>query len=304
MHIVPRIGEVKLARLTKPGVHAFRDALLDAGMNPVTARKVLGSLKAILSEAHGRGHVAQNVAAKVRIELSHRGRGPLQVGVDIPTPADIGRLLGAVDDRLRPVLVTAAFAGLRASELRGLRWGDVDLAGATVTVRQRADHYNLIGMPKSRAGTRVIPVGPMVESALRTWKLKCPPNAGDLVFPGSSGGVADYKSIGRPLATLMVEAGLVDDAGEPKYGWHSMRHFYASWCINRHRDGGLELPAEVVQARLGHASIVMTFDTYGHPFPSTDAELAAAERKLLALAGSSGTKAHPGMTHQPAFLGG
>ena len=53
-------------------------------------------------------------------------------------------------------------------------------------------------------------------------------------------------------------------------GLHSLRHFYASWCINRRVDGGLELPLKVVQARLGHASIQMTADTYGHLFPRGD----------------------------------
>jgi integrase len=64
----------------------------------------------------------------------------------------------------------------------------------------------------------------------------------------------------------------------------ALRHFYASWCINRRADGGLELPAKVVQERLGHSSIVMTMDTYGHLFPRGDdgAELAAAESALLA----------------------
>jgi integrase len=72
---------------------------------------------------------------------------------------------------------------------------------------------------------------------------------------------------------------------QPKYtGLHPLRHFYASWCINRRADGGLELPAKLVQERLGHSSIVMTMDTYGHLFPRTDdgAELAAAESALLA----------------------
>jgi hypothetical protein len=41
-------------------------------------------------------------------------------------------------------------------------------------------------------------------------------------------------------------------------------------CINRKVDGGLELPAKIVQERLGHSSIVMTMDTYGHLFPSAD----------------------------------
>jgi integrase len=74
-------------------------------------------------------------------------------------------------------------------------------------------------------------------------------------------------------------------AARAKYrGLHSLRHFYASWCINRRVDGGLELPLKVVQARLGHASIQMTADTYGHLFPRGDdgAELAAAERAFLA----------------------
>jgi integrase len=79
-----------------------------------------------------------------------------------------------------------------------------------------------------------------------------------------------------------------DDAGEPirlpKYsGLHALRHFFASWCINRKTDGGLELPAKVVQDRLGHSTIVMTLDRYGHLFPPGDdtAGLAAAERILL-----------------------
>ena len=61
------------------------------------------------------------------------------------------------------------------------------------------------------------------------------------------------------------------------------RHFYASWCINRRVDGGLELPLKLVSARLGHASIQMTADRYGHLFPSADdgTELAAADKALL-----------------------
>ena len=75
--------------------------------------------------------------------------------------------------------------------------------------------------------------------------------------------------------------------GKPiaKYpGLHSLRHFYASWCINRKVDGGLELPPKTVQQRMGHASIAITMDVYGHLFPSGDdgAELAAAEAALWA----------------------
>jgi integrase len=71
---------------------------------------------------------------------------------------------------------------------------------------------------------------------------------------------------------------------EVKYtGLHALRHFFASWCINRKADGGMELPPKVVQERLGHSTIAMTMDTYGHLFPRNDdqQELAAAERSLF-----------------------
>jgi len=107
-----------------------------------------------------------------------------------------------------------------------------------------------------------------------------------LVFPNGKGNVETYANIvGRGLQPAMTAAGVVTKSGQAKYtGLHSLRHFYASWCINRRVDGGLELPLKVVQARLGHASIQMTADTYGHLFPRGDdgSELAAAERAFLA----------------------
>jgi integrase len=82
----------------------------------------------------------------------------------------------------------------------------------------------------------------------------------------------------------------VDRKGKPvvtaKYtGLHAFRHFFASWCINRKADGGLELPPKVVQERLGHSSIGMTMDVYGHLFPRGDdgTELAAAAAHLFAV---------------------
>ena len=92
-----------------------------------------------------------------------------------------------------------------------------------------------------------------------------------------------YQTLRWQLAAVQVAAGLAASVDEPKYGWHSLRHFYASWCINRRIDGGLELPLKTVQDRLGHSSIKQTADTYGHLFQSLDdgSELALAERALF-----------------------
>jgi integrase len=124
-----------------------------------------------------------------------------------------------------------------------------------------------------------------VVKALREWKLACPKGPLDLVFPNRHGEIADYLNIvRRGLIPIQIAAGVTDKHGKAKYtGLHALRHFYASWCINRRVDGGLELPLKLVQSRLGHASIQMTADRYGHLFPRGDdgAELAAAEKAFL-----------------------
>jgi integrase len=282
LHIVPRIGKLKLAKLTTPKVHEFVDALMqDLGSKRPTMRKVLVSLKSLLRDAMRRGHVAQNVAVGVRVETDKRSQKKLAVGIDIPTGDEVRRIINAASGQLRVLLIVAIGTGLRASELRGLRWDDVDLKAGELHVRQRADAYRAIGAPKSHSSRRTIPLGPMLVNTLREWKLACP---GDLVFPSPRGGIEHHKSIVRAVDAVMTAANVVAADGMPKYsGLHAFRHFYASWCINRKADGGLELPAKIVQARLGHGSIVMTLDRYGHLFPNGDdgGELAAAEKALF-----------------------
>jgi integrase len=286
-HINPRFGREKLATLTTPRINGFRDDLL-ANLSRPLARKVLTSLKGILSDAQRRGNVAQNVARDVKIGIDPRGKRQLVVGCDIPTPEEMRRILAATADNFyRPLLITAIFTGLRASELRGLPWRNVDLERGEIHVRQRADRYNVLGPPKSKAGRRTIPIGPMVVNTLRAWKLACPLNQHDLVFPSPrEHSILRLDSIVTSgLIPVMIAADVVTAAGGAKYtGLHALRHFYASWCINRRAEGGLELSPKLVQARLGHATLAMTMDTYGHLFPRTDdgAELIAAEKLLLA----------------------
>jgi integrase len=224
-----------------------------------------------------------------------RQKGRLQVGTDIPTRDEIKAIVGALEGRWRPLILTAIFTGLRASELRGLRWSDVDLDRREIHVHQRADRFGTIGKPKSVTGSRTVPASPIVINGLREWKLACPKGDLDLVFPNGAGNVEQLNNIVRRgfqpaqvAAGVALDTGKVNEDGEPvmvaKYtGLHSLRHFYASWCINRREDGGLGLPAKTVQERMGHSSIVMTLDVYGHLFPRGDdeAELAAAEKSLL-----------------------
>src|SRR5262249_45717655 len=159
----------------------------------------------------------------------------LKVGVDIPSGDEVRRIIQAAPDKWRRGLLVLTFAGLRASEVRGLRWHDVDTKRGQLHVRQRADRYKEFGKPKSKTNERTIPLGPHVLNTLKAWKLACPKSEHDLVFPSTEGTVIRLENIiRRGLIPAQKAAGVVTNNGKAKYtGLHALRHFYASWCINR-----------------------------------------------------------------------
>src|SRR5262249_76611 len=147
-------------------------------------RKVISNLKTMLTFAQGRGLVAQNVARGVRIKSDDRDSttGPLRAGVDFPSRPELNAMINNAPDKWRPFIVTPIFTGIRLSELRGLRWSDVDLDTGVIHVRQRADAWGKMGPPKSKAGKRDIPLTPMVANALTAWRDVCTKGELDLVF--------------------------------------------------------------------------------------------------------------------------
>lgn len=315
LHIVPFIGQIRLTALTPVILSKFEDDLHDAGRSTAMIKKVMVSLGSILANAQKRGHVNRNVVRDMRglngggdARAEKRAKGRLRIGVDIPSSEEAKAILGALQGHWRPLLMTAIFCGLRASELRGLAWTDVDFGKARIHVRQRADRYNAIGRPKSEAGDRYVPIpGPLVN-VLREWRLVCPKrDAGkrddndqpvrvlELVFPNGQGKVESLGNIinrglkpAQMRAGVTVDTGEVDEKGQPilaaKYGgMHALRHFYASWLINPVKSGGLGLSPKECQERLGHSSITLTMNVYSHLFErlDDDSEMSAAAAALL-----------------------
>jgi integrase len=254
-HIAPRLGSVKLSRITEQQVEAFRDHLL-AVMSRAMAAKVMVSLRSILRQARRPIDVRLN-------RQPGRHRPKLEVGRDIPTPEQVRAILAAARPPARAILALAALAGLRASEIRGLRWNDLDLKAGEVTIRQRADRWGVVGSPKSAEGRRTVPFGPELMVILKEHKLASAPGA-ELVFP---------NRMGKPYLLANLRRNVLRGIK-----LHNLRHFYASWQL------GLGVPLTTVQRRLGHSTIMLTADIYGHLLPSTPDEraaLAAAERALL-----------------------
>jgi integrase len=139
---------------------------------------------------------------------------------------------------------------------------------------------------------------PMVQNVLKEWKLACPrrrvegSETGELwlVFPTGEGRVEWHSNIvSRGFDPIQIAAGACypdpvkkDEEGKPimqaKYGMHAFRHFFASWIIEQ------GFSPKKLQSLMGHSSIQMTFDTYGHLFPSMEddhAKFAAGELAVV-----------------------
>lgn len=273
LHIVPLCGLRKLSQLTRPMVEGYRDALVERLSRPM-AKRVMRSLGSIISEAQRRGYVAQNVAAGVTVGAQKRAKPKPTIPTKAEMKAIIEASLKSDQPMDAPLIATQIFAGLRASELRGLAWPQIDLKAKTLTVDRRADARNEIGPPKSAAGHRTIPLPDLALSELRKWKLRCPKTELELVFPSERNAVISHTSLHR-LHLLPVQ-----ETAETKrtYSSHAFRHCAASLWIEQ------RVSPKRIQTWMGHSSIQVTFDTYGHLFEQAEADssvMEAVQREVL-----------------------
>src|SRR5450631_2454427 len=194
--------------------------------------------------------------------------------------AELNSLIENSTARRRSFIVVAIFTGMRLSELRGLRWPDVDLDAGVIHIRQRADAWAQMGPPTSKAGKRDIPLAPLALNALKQWRLDCPKGELDLVFPNNRGKIERMWNIHEhtwyPLQIkcgLTVDTGRKDAEGNPvlghRYGFHMLRHAAASLFI-----AYLGWTPKRLQTVMGHSAINMTFDLYGHLFENIEADRA------------------------------
>jgi len=295
LHIVPLLGNAKLAQLTVATIKTFRNDLIAAGRSRDMAKRVVTSLGGILADAQTARQVARNVVREHAQEnrtqtrrhrlIEKRHEQEIKEGVDYPTKPELHAML-QVPGRWHVLVVTAVFSGLRASELRGLTWDHVDLHNGIIQVRQRADRWNELGDVKSSSAKRDVTILPYAVNTLKEWKLACPKSDLDLVFPNNIGGIENLPNIHRRgLGPLQFAAGITTAAEwlaknprmterrakaearrHPKYGLHSLRHTAASLWAER------GYSPKKVQTLMGHSTIAMTLDIYTHLWKSHDQE--------------------------------
>lgn len=284
LHINPLCGSVKLSQLSTPVIEGYRDKLINNLSRPMASR-VLRSMKSIISEAMRHGYVAQNVATSVKIKRQARVKSK----ITIPTQHKLRVLIEAArtsnNPASFPLYCLLIFGGLRASELRGLSWSYVHLSTKKVEIAQRADRTGKIGAPKTAAAHRTIPLPNTAISALKAWKLACPVTDDNLVFPSLAGKVMSWNYLMDHLVTpVQIAIGETQSAdnSQPstviaRWGLHDFRHAAASLWIEQ------RVNPKRVQYLMGHSSITVTFDTYGHLFEQSekDSDTSSAIEKAL-----------------------
>jgi len=255
LHLLPDLGSMKLSRMTTPMLEGFIDELEQAGRSRAMICKLLTTLRSVLSEAQRRGLIAQNVALAVKRRPNNRRNGHTA----LPTKEELNAIITHVEGRWRPLLLTLLFTGIRSSEARGLSWDDIDLERGVLQVRRRADRWNELGAPKSKAGCRTIPLAPMLRKELESWRLSFPRGDLNLVFPNGAGNIETLANIHRRgFAPLLKRLGIVDQKGKHRFRIHDLRHAAASLLIEE------GWSPKKIQTVLGHSSIQMTYDTYEH----------------------------------------
>ncbi|TDI94732.1 MAG: site-specific integrase [Caldithrix sp.] len=221
------------------------------------------------NEAQVQGKIKVNVALPVKPYKKHSQKKR----ADIPPLEDVRGLLEYAPVNLwRPILFVAAMCGLRAGEIRALQWSNIDVERGIISVTRSADIYSQVYPPKSEAGTRDIPVPRIVLKELKLWKMASKPNKENLVFPNTVGNLMAPSSIHQNFwKKALRDLGLVTEDGKGKFRFHDLRHVAASLYI---KSGAQPKKLSVI---MGHSSIKITFDLYGHLWEDLEGDRALAE---------------------------
>lgn len=275
-HLEP-LGWLKLEELRVEHVQE----LLNRKAAILSARSV-SHLRAVLrnalEEARRRGLLVVNVATLVRLST------PVRPDLRILSAQQAQQFLAAVErDRLAALYTLALHIGMRLGELLGLRWEDVDLVGATITVRkalQRIDAQLRLVEPKSRQSRRTIPLSEPVVGALLEHQRQ---QAAEQLAAGprwNDGGFVFASPIGRPLDLTGVSKAFrraLTAAGLTGLRFHDLRHSCTSLLLHAGND-----PRTVADI-LGHSQVRLTLDTYAHTPAARQREALDGMGRLLSL---------------------
>jgi integrase len=262
--IAPAIGSIPLEKLTEEDIAAWVKHLETAKGSHKTIKNKHGFLSGALAAAVPR-HIPANPAAGRRLP---KGAGDETDALDrLLSHDEFNRLLDATTDHWKPLIEFLVASGFRWGEASALKPGDVDRDNGTVKVRRAWKHSSAgytIGPPKTKRSRRTVDIPQSVLDKLDY--------SHEWLFVNRTGGPVRYAGFKRRVWDPAVKRAKFDPPPTP----HALRHTCGSWMLNA------GVPITAVSRHLGHESIQVTVDIYGHLDRTVSAQAAAVMGELLA----------------------
>lgn len=255
LRVLPDLGDARLTDVRLTDLQGLVDKMRADGLAPSTVESTINPVRAIYRRAHQRGEVTINPTRG--LELPAIRSKPRRFA----TPSEAAALIAAVPSQDRAVWATAFYAGLRRGELRGLRVEDVDLAAGLLHVRRGWDDIEGEIAPKTSHGRRKVPIPAVLRDHLDAHELPSEPTA--LIFGRRAGAPFEPTKL-TARATKAWEGARLE-----RLTLHEARHTFASLMI------AAGVNAKALSTFLGHYSIAITLDLYGHLMPGSEDEAAA-----------------------------
>jgi integrase len=257
-YLLPVLAGRKLNTVTTADLQELVDRWQAEGQSASTIRNSIKPLQAIYRRARSREGLPVNPTHDLELPAS----APKEVEIIAPEVAS--RMLAAAPEQDRALWATALYAGLRYGELRALRWGAVDLGGGTIRVRESWDAKEGSIAPKTRTSQRTTPMPGVLRDHLMDRRLAIDDVGDDALVFGATPDRPFHANVVYRRSDLAWER-----AGLGRLRLHQARHTYASFMI------AAGINAKALSTFMGHSSIKVTFDLYGHLMPGTQAEAAA-----------------------------
>ena len=261
-HVLPYFGTRRLATVTRAEVQDFVAHLQDKGLSASTIRQAYLIVSGMFASALDSDIVARTPCRNIKLPPTTRTE------MRFLTTDEVTNLADTIDEQYRALVLAAAYTGCRFGELAGLRAHRLDLERRSLTVAETLSDVNghvSLTQPKTSAARRQIALAEILTDELRRHLAHYPPGSDGLVFTAPHGGPLRRTNYRRRAWLPAVQSSV----GEP-LRFHDLRHTHAAILIAQG-----EHP-KVIQLRLGHSSIQVTLDTYGHLFEGIDQ--AAADR--------------------------
>jgi len=272
LHIIPKIGRVHLAKLRPMHVQSALDAMLAAGLSPLTCRHAYR----VLSQALRQGVRWQVLATNPALAVSPPR--PDRPALTIPEPADVRAILAAAEGTVYSVpLLLAATLGLRRGEACAVRWRHVNLDRGTLSVvasLQRVGGELRFLEPKTDRARRTVSFPAFAVEALRRQRREQAERRLLLGEAWNDYDVVADRGDGRPIDPSELSRAFHKLAGDG-IRLHDLRHAFAPALL----EAGVH--PKVASEALGHASVSFTMDVYQHVMPTMGEQVAEAMQAAL-----------------------